>query len=90
MALGAQRKRLIRQMLTESVVLSCMGGLAGLVLAYAGTKVLLAMAFPDATNLADPCESVSWRAGVCVRTFAVDGVDLWHCAGMGDISLGAG
>jgi macrolide transport system ATP-binding/permease protein len=51
MALGAQRKRLIRQMLTESVVLSCMGGLAGLVVAYVGTKVLLTMAFPDATNL---------------------------------------
>jgi len=51
MALGAQRKRLIRQMLTESVVLSCMGGLAGLVVAYAGTSVLLAMAFPRANNL---------------------------------------
>ena len=51
MALGAQRKRLIRQMLTESVVLSCMGGVAGLIVAYAGTRVLLALAFPDATNL---------------------------------------
>jgi macrolide transport system ATP-binding/permease protein len=51
MALGAQRKRLIRQMLTESVVLSCIGGVAGLVVAYGGTKILLAMAFPDATNL---------------------------------------
>ncbi len=51
MALGAQRKRLIRQMLTESVVLSSIGGLAGLAVAYAGTKLLLAMAFPRATNL---------------------------------------
>jgi macrolide transport system ATP-binding/permease protein len=51
MALGAQRKRLIRQMLTESVVLSCLGGLAGLAVAYAGTRILLTMAFPNATNL---------------------------------------
>jgi len=51
MALGAQRTRLIRQMLTESVVLSCLGGLAGLVVAYAGTRILLAMAFPNAHNL---------------------------------------
>lgn len=51
MALGAQRSRLIRQMLTESVVLSCLGGLAGLVVAYAGTRILLAMAFPNAHNL---------------------------------------
>ena len=51
MALGAQRRRLIRQMLTESVVLSCMGGLAGLAVAYAGTRLLLTLAFPDATNL---------------------------------------
>ncbi len=51
MALGAQRKRLIRQMLTESVVLSCIGGLAGLAVAYSGTRILLTMAFPDADNL---------------------------------------
>ena len=57
MALGAQRKRIIRQMLTESIVLSCMGGLAGLGVAYAGTRMLLSLAFPDALGLpihADP------------------------------------
>ncbi len=39
-ALGAGRWRLIRQMLTESIVLSCCGALLGLGLAFAGTRVL--------------------------------------------------
>src|SRR5271169_2286851 len=51
MALGAARSRLIRQMLTESVLLGCMGGLAGLAVAYAGTRTILSLAFPDATHL---------------------------------------
>lgn len=51
MALGAQRVRILRQMLTESIVLSMIGGAAGLAVAYAGTKMLLSLAFPDSPNL---------------------------------------
>ncbi len=39
-ALGAGRRRLIAQMLTESVVLSCSGAVVGLGLAAAGTRAL--------------------------------------------------
>jgi predicted permease len=39
-ALGAGHRRLIAQMLTESVVLSCIGAVLGLALAAAGTRAL--------------------------------------------------
>ncbi len=41
-ALGAKRSRLIRQFLTESVLLSMLGGLVGLAIAYGGLIVLKA------------------------------------------------
>ena len=39
-ALGAGRLRLLRQMLTESIALSCCGAVLGLALAVAGTRVV--------------------------------------------------
>ena len=41
-ALGARRQRLIRQFLTESIFLSTLGGIVGLVIAYVGLVVLKA------------------------------------------------
>jgi macrolide transport system ATP-binding/permease protein len=50
-ALGAARGRIIRQLLTESVVLAVLSGLVGLLVAYAGTQMLLKLAFPGDQNV---------------------------------------
>jgi macrolide transport system ATP-binding/permease protein len=50
-ALGARRGRIIRQLLTECVVLASLGGIAGLIVAYGGAEMLLKLAFPGAANV---------------------------------------
>ncbi|MFZ0590466.1 MAG: ABC transporter permease [Bryobacteraceae bacterium] len=45
MALGASRGRLIRQSLSESILLSVLGGVAGIAVAYLGARFLLLLAF---------------------------------------------
>ncbi len=50
-ALGATRGRVVRQLLTESVLLAGMGGLIGLAVAYGGARMLLMLAFPGARDV---------------------------------------
>ncbi|HLV86154.1 MAG TPA: ABC transporter permease [Candidatus Sulfotelmatobacter sp.] len=50
-ALGAARTALIRQALTESVLLAVAGGVIGIGMAYLGARMILNLAFPDSTQM---------------------------------------
>ena len=48
-ALGASASRLMRQSLVEGITLAMLGGIVAIWIAAAGTRMLLTLAFPDAT-----------------------------------------
>ncbi len=77
-ALGALRRRLIRQLLTESILLASLGGLAGLFVAWLGSRALLLMAFPGDQNVpidASPSLPVLLFAfGLCLVTGILFGI----------------
>jgi putative ABC transport system permease protein len=61
-ALGATRRRLLTQMFTEGALVACVGGAVGLGMAWAATRVLLAVA-PSAIPRLDEVR-VDWRVMV--------------------------
>jgi putative ABC transport system permease protein len=75
--LGAGRSRIIRQLLTESILLSSVGGILGLALAWWGTKALIAIAPPSLANLRDVHVSLpvlGFTIGVSLLTGIVFGL----------------
>jgi len=90
-ALGAGRLRLVRQMLTESVLLACCGAVAGMVLAYAGTHGMAhlnAFRIPLLDSLRIDAGAVAFTFLLAVMTGLVFGlIPALHTPGAADGGL---
>jgi putative ABC transport system permease protein len=76
-ALGASRRRIARQLLAEAVVLSLAGGAAGLAVAFAGTRALIALdpsAIPRVENVALDATTLAATALLAILTGLLFGV----------------
>ena len=60
-AVGATRARIVGQLLTESILLALTGGVAGLVLAAAGVRALLAASPGDIPRIGDSSRCLDWH-----------------------------
>jgi putative ABC transport system permease protein len=71
-AIGASRARLVRQFLTEAVLLACIGGMMGLVVAQWAIELLIAMSPPDLARYGVPDIALDRR----IITFALAATTL--------------
>ena len=73
-ALGASRSRIARQLLTESVMLALLGGAAGILVAFAGVRVLLALAPPDRIPRIHEVQLNGWVLAVTLAVSVITGI----------------
>ncbi len=90
-ALGAGSRRLIAQMLTESLLLALAGGAAGILLAQAGIRTLLALSpdnLPRLTGIGIDARVLAFTLGTSILTGIVFGLlPAWSAV---RLSLGEG
>jgi len=76
-ALGARRSRVIRQLLTESVLLGIIGGVFGLFLAYLGIRLLVSLSPSDIPRLDEinlDKYVLGWTLGISFVTGLISGL----------------
>ena len=73
-ALGAGRAQIIRQLLTESLVLSLTGGILGLFLGIVGVRMLLAISPGDIPRIGENGSAVTLDLNVLFFTFAISAI----------------
>jgi putative ABC transport system permease protein len=83
-ALGASRSRIIRQLLTESILLALASGVIGVLLAAAGARLLLKLApdtIPNVSQIGIDGRVLAWTALVSLLTGVFFGLaPAWHSA----------